>query len=129
MTNPVIQIRDLQYRYRGQKENALQDISLDVDKGEFLAIMGPSEAGKSILVMDEPTTDLDPLSKLGIFEISERLRKRDDITMVVVEHETEEIIQADRLVLLRDGKVVRIGKARELLTDVELLEGLGVMPL
>jgi ABC-type transport system involved in cytochrome bd biosynthesis fused ATPase/permease subunit len=33
MIEPVIQIRDLQYRYRGQKDNALQDISLDVGKG------------------------------------------------------------------------------------------------
>src|SRR5438105_1414837 len=47
MTEPVIEIRDLQYRYRGQKDNVLQDISLDVRKGEFVTVMGPSEAGKS----------------------------------------------------------------------------------
>src|SRR5437588_229349 len=49
MTERVVQIRDLQYRYRGQKDNVLQDISLDVRKGEFVAVMGPSEAGKSSL--------------------------------------------------------------------------------
>ena len=51
MTEPTISIKELQYRYRGEKEYTLKDISLEVDKGEFLVVMGPSEAGKSTLML------------------------------------------------------------------------------
>jgi energy-coupling factor transport system ATP-binding protein len=49
MPDPVISIRDLQFRYRGQKVPALDGVNLEVQQGEFLVIMGPSEAGKSTL--------------------------------------------------------------------------------
>jgi len=45
----VVTIKDLQFRYRGEKKWALDGISLDIPKGEFLVIMGASEAGKSTL--------------------------------------------------------------------------------
>jgi len=247
MPDPVISIRDLQFRYRGQKVPALDGVNLEVQQGEFLVIMGPSEAGKStlaatingliphfyhgklkgdvvvmgrntrdhtvaqmaeivgmvfqdfeaqlfstsvelevafgpenfaveweeikrrvdenleyvrlsefrrrppstlsggqkqilaiaselalkpkVLVMDEPTTDLDPISKMGVFEITHRLCKRDDLTLVVIEHETEEALYADRIAFIRQGKLEKIGPTREMLSDVEYMEELGVMPL
>jgi energy-coupling factor transport system ATP-binding protein len=82
-----------------------------------------------ILCLDEPTTDLDPVGKLGIFEIAEGLKDRDDVTLIVVEHETEETLDADRIVVLRDGEIVADRPAREVLRDVELLQESSVMPL
>ena len=82
-----------------------------------------------ILCLDEPTTDLDPVGKLGIFEIAEDLKDRDDVTLIVVEHETEETLDADRIIVLRDGKIVADRPAREVLRDVDLLEESSVMPL
>jgi energy-coupling factor transport system ATP-binding protein len=247
MTEPIVSINDLHYRYRGQKTYALQEINLEMNRGEFLVIMGPSEAGKStlaatingliphfhrgklkgevtvmgrktsensvaqmaeivgmvfqdfeaqlfstnvelevafgpenfaverdeigrridenlnyvgldafrnrppstlsggqkqklaiasvlalkptVLVMDEPTTDLDPISKMGVFEITHRLCKRDDLTLMIVEHETEEALFADRIAFIKEGKLIKVGTTREMLSDVELMEQLGVMPL
>ncbi len=94
-----------------------------------LAIAAVLALHPKVLVMDEPTTDLDPISKMGIFEIMNRLRQRSDLTLLVVEHETEEVLQADRLALLKDGRLVKVGPAREILRDVDLIEGLGLMPL
>ena len=94
-----------------------------------LAIASVLAMQPKILVMDEPTTDLDPISKQGIFEITNKLRQSDDITLIVVEHETEEILNADRIVLIQDGKIIRFGPVREILQEVETLEELGVMPL
>ena len=82
-----------------------------------------------ILCLDEPTTDLDPIGKLGIFEIAEDLKDRDDVTLIVVEHETEETLDADRIIVLRDGRIVADRPAREVLRDVKLLEKSSVMPL
>jgi energy-coupling factor transport system ATP-binding protein len=94
-----------------------------------LAIASVLAIEPRILCLDEPTTDLDPIGKLGVFEIAEELKERDDVTLIVVEHETEETLDADRIVVLRDGKIVADRPAREILRDVELLEESSVMPL
>jgi energy-coupling factor transport system ATP-binding protein len=94
-----------------------------------LAIASVLALKPSVLVMDEPTTDLDPISKMGIFDITHRLCKRDDLTLMVIEHETEEALYADRIVLIKDGKIVTLGPAAEILRDSDMLEGLGIMPL
>jgi energy-coupling factor transport system ATP-binding protein len=94
-----------------------------------LAIASVLAIEPRILCLDEPTTDLDPIGKLGIFEIAEDLKDRDDVTLIVVEHETEETIDADRIIVLRDGEIIADRAAREVLRDVELLEESSVMPL
>ena len=94
-----------------------------------LAIASVLAIEPRILCLDEPTTDLDPIGKLGIFEIAEDLKDRDDVTLIVVEHETEETLDADRIIVLREGKIVADGPAREVLRDVELLQESSVMPL
>ena len=94
-----------------------------------LAIASVLAIEPRILCLDEPTTDLDPVGKLGIFEIAEDLKDRDDVTLIVVEHETEETLDADRIIVLRDGEIVADRPAREVLRDVELLEESSIMPL
>ncbi len=49
MSEPIVSMQDLKYRYRGQKGFALEEINLTLNPGEFLMLMGPSEAGKSTL--------------------------------------------------------------------------------
>jgi energy-coupling factor transport system ATP-binding protein len=94
-----------------------------------LAIASVLAIEPRILCLDEPTTDLDPIGKLGIFEIAEELKDRDDVTLVVVEHETEETLDADRIIVLKDGEIVADRPAREVLRDVQLLQESSVMPL
>jgi energy-coupling factor transport system ATP-binding protein len=94
-----------------------------------LAIASVLALKPKVLVMDEPTTDLDPISKMGVFEITHRLCKREDLTLMMVEHETEEALYADRIALIKDGHLVKVGPTREILSDVDLLESMGVMPL
>jgi cobalt transport protein ATP-binding subunit len=94
-----------------------------------LAIASVLAIEPRILCLDEPTTDLDPVGKLGIFEIAEDLKDRDDVTLIVVEHETEETLDADRIIVLRDGEIVADRPAREVLRDIQLLEESSVMPL
>src|ERR687897_422055 len=94
-----------------------------------LAIASVLAIEPRILCLDEPTTDLDPIGKLGIFEIAEDLKDRDDVTLIVVEHETEETLDADRIIVLREGKIIADKPAREVLRDVALLQESNVMPL
>ena len=93
-----------------------------------LAIASVLALSPQLLVMDEPTTDLDPESKREIFRITEELCLREDMTLVTVEQETEEILNAKNILLLKEGRTVGYGPASEMLRRIDLLEEVGVMP-
>jgi energy-coupling factor transport system ATP-binding protein len=244
---PAIEIESLSFRYRSASEDALQNISLNVEAGEFIVIMGPNEAGKStlcltlngliphlvkgtlsgrvttcgldtqehvvkdlfpniglviqdfesqlfstevelevafapenlglpvqeikeridraleltgltalcgrqpatlsggqkqllaaasilsleprILCFDEPTTDLDPENKRRIFGLARALFEERQQTLIMVEHETEEATAADRIALMKEGRIVAVGPPETILRDTAVLEGCRVMPL
>ncbi|MDR5682566.1 MAG: energy-coupling factor transporter ATPase [Armatimonadota bacterium] len=92
-----------------------------------LAIASVLALQPGILVMDEPTTDLDPLGKESVFEVGRRLR-REATTLLVVEHETEEVTAADRVVVLDGGRIVAQGPPSEVLVRSHWLEKVGVRP-
>ena len=94
-----------------------------------LAIAAALAMGSTVLVMDEPTTDLDPIGKISIFDVAARLRDTREHTIVFVEHETEETISADRIILLSEGKMLLDGTPRDVLTQVDMLRQNGIMPL
>ena len=92
--------------------------------------IGSILAGRpKILCMDEPTTDLDPIGKLGVFTIAEKLRHESKITLIIIEHETEEALQADRVLIMDQGKILRIGSPKEILSDIAVFDKCGIMPL
>ncbi len=82
-----------------------------------------------IVCMDEPTTDLDPLGKMGVFTIAKELHESGVLTLVIIEHETEEALHADRLVVMKDGEIAAQGKPGDILRDVPFTDGAGIMPL
>lgn len=94
-----------------------------------LAIGSVLAARPTIICMDEPTTDLDPLGKTQVFDIASDIREHSDLTLVIIEHETEEALLADRLVFMHDGQIIRDGNPRDLLRDISLMEEIGIMPL
>lgn len=93
-----------------------------------LAIASVLVSRPAILVMDEPTTDLDPLGKREVFRLARALRQEIQ-GILLVEHETEHTLMADRLVLMHQGRVVLEGAPREVLGDPGRLESHGVRPL
>ncbi|HEX8258894.1 MAG TPA: energy-coupling factor transporter ATPase [Rubrobacteraceae bacterium] len=125
----VRRVRDVLQRVRLDGFEGRQPATLSGGQKQRLAIASVLAMEPRILCLDEPTTDLDPEGKLGVFEIAEELRSRDDVTLIVVEHETEETLNADRIVILQDGAVIRDRSAREVLSDVQFLEETGIMPL
>ena len=92
--------------------------------------IGSVLAGRpGILCMDEPTTDLDPIGKIEVFNLAGKLRQAGGITLIVIEHETEEALFADRVLMLKNGGIYKLGPAREVLRDVAAFDQCGVMPL
>ena len=82
-----------------------------------------------LLVLDEPTSDLDPRGKEEVLRALWRVGEELGITIVVVEHETEFLAEfADRLVVLSGGRVVMEGAPEEVLSRVDEVRRHGVRP-
>jgi energy-coupling factor transport system ATP-binding protein len=92
-----------------------------------LAIAATLALEPRILVFDEPTTDLDPLGKLEIFELLGSMRTR-GYTLVVFEHETAAAEHADRLLLMRHGEIAAEDEPNRLFAQPETLARYGVRP-
>ena len=107
---------------------AREPSTLSGGEKQRLAIASVLAMRPRLLVMDEPTTDLDPAGKEEVFQLARELRGP-EMAMVLIEHETEEALGADRVVLLKEGRVVRDGFPRKALTDEGLLREVGVAPL
>jgi len=92
-----------------------------------LAIAAVLALGPEVIVMDEPTTDLDPEGKAEVFALIRRLRERGQ-SLIVIEHETIELRACDRILLMRDGEIVADAPPELLFTRLDLLEECGVNP-
>jgi energy-coupling factor transport system ATP-binding protein len=72
-----------------------------------------------ILVMDEPTSELDPIGKKEIFSVIETLRNEYRMTIVLVEHEAEQIAKyADRVLLIENGELKDDSEPREFFSKI-----------
>ncbi len=82
-----------------------------------------------VLVLDEPTSDLDPQGKEEVVSAIRRVRDELDITVILVEHESEIVAEfADRVIVLREGKVFLEGEPREVFAKAKELKEIGVYP-
>ena len=74
-----------------------------------------------ILILDEPTSELDPIGKDEVFDVVERLRRERSITVVMVEHAAEQLAEmADRIIVLDQGALVDQGPPDELYRNPQL---------
>lgn len=81
-----------------------------------------------VIVLDEPTSFLDPLSARRIFEVIHQLNKTLGITVVLVEHRLDLTAKyTNHMIVMNDGKVVLDGDPREILQSEETrLIGVGI---
>lgn len=81
-----------------------------------------------IIIMDEPTSQLDPKSTEDIFEII-RLLKKQGKTIILVEHKIDMVAEyCDHILLLDDGQAVMQGKTEDILTNPDVLKYGGQLP-
>lgn len=90
--------------------------------GSVLAMETP------VLVMDEPTTDIDPEGRRHILSLIRRLRTRER-TLVVTDLDAEAAVRADQVWLLKEGRLLARGTPAKILTDSALIESCGIRPL
>jgi energy-coupling factor transport system ATP-binding protein len=75
-----------------------------------------------ILIIDEPTSQLDPQSTESVFKIIKKL-KEEKKTIVLVEHKVDLLAEySDEMIVLHDSKIIKQGESREVLSDLSLRE-------
>jgi len=95
-----------------------------------LAIAGVLAMKPSILVLDEPTSELDPIGREEIYQTITDLKSEKNTTIVAVEHSSQEISQkADQLIIINDGTVAWSGKPSDFFKDLDLVEKNSIKPL
>ncbi len=87
-----------------------------------VAIAGVVAMRPKCIVLDEPTAMLDPNGRKEVLRTVEELRKKEHVTVILITHYMEEVIGADRVLVMDKGHVVMDGTAREVFSQVELLK-------
>lgn len=80
-----------------------------------------------IIVLDEPTATLDPLSRAELIGLLDRLCREQGRTIIIVTHRMDELLPyADHWALLKEGSLVFQGSGQELAADPDILESCGL---
>ncbi|MCZ7582049.1 MAG: ATP-binding cassette domain-containing protein [Deltaproteobacteria bacterium] len=102
--------------------------SLSGGQKQRLALASVMAADTPMLILDEPTTDLDPLSAAAFAERLARLAHAENRTVILITHDLDLLERADAIAVMDEGRIVRCAPAREILSDAAFLEGAGVRP-
>ena len=87
-----------------------------------VAIAGVVAMRPKCIVLDEPTAMLDPNGRKEVLRTVEELRKREKVTVILITHYMEEVVGADRVIVMDKGHVVMDGTTKEVFSQVETLK-------
>lgn len=105
------------YDYRMQPPHKLSG-----GQKQRVAIAGIIAMQPDCIVLDEPTAMLDPKGREEVMRTIKRLNKEHGITIVLITHYMEEAVDADRVIVMDDGKILTSGTPQEVFSQVELLK-------
>ena len=87
-----------------------------------VAIAGVLAMEPKCIVLDEPTAMLDPNGRKEVIRAVEELRKKKHVTVILITHYMEEVIDADQVFVMDDGHIVMHGTPREIFSQVDELK-------
>lgn len=87
-----------------------------------VAIAGVMAMRPQCIVLDEPTAMLDPNGRAEVIKTVHELNRQEGITVLLITHYMEEVIDADRLIVMDEGRIVMGGTPREIFSQVERLK-------
>ena len=91
-----------------------------------VAIAGIIAMRPDYIVLDEPTAMLDPEGRRKVLKTVKSLNKEYGITVILITHYMDEAAQADRIVVMSNGNVVKEGTPKEIFSQVELVKSLSL---
>lgn len=91
-----------------------------------VAIAGVLAVQPEVLILDESTSMLDPQGRREITEIVKKLNRERGVTVISVTHYMDEVVQADRVVVMKNGKIALSGTPSEVFAQVDKIEECGL---
>ena len=91
-----------------------------------IAIAGVIAMEPDCIVLDEATAMLDPIGRQEVLSTVHKLNREKGITVVLITHHMNEAEEADRVIVMDDGKVAMDGTPREVFTKVDALRSMGL---
>lgn len=107
------------YEYRKHSPNKLSG-----GQKQRVAIAGVVAMHPKCIIMDEPTAMLDPNGRKEVIRAARALNDVEEVTVILITHYMEEVIYADKVVVMDGGKVVMEGTPKEIFSQVEKLKEL-----
>ena len=107
--------------YRLQSPNKLSG-----GQKQRVAIAGVMAMKPECIILDEPTAMLDPNGRREVIRTIHELNRAEGITVLLITHYMEEAIEADRIIVMDDGRIVMDGQPREIFSRVRELKSHGL---
>lgn len=107
------------YDYRKHSPNKLSG-----GQKQRVSIAGVLAMQPKCIVLDEPTAMLDPNGRKEVLAAVKELNKKEKVSVILITHYMEEVVDADRVFVMDSGKVVMSGTPREIFSQVEKLKEL-----
>lgn len=111
--------------------NLLDKSPYDISGGQKqrVAIASVLAMQPKIVILDEPTSMLDPFGKDSVFNICARMKAELNMTIIMVEHTLDRLARlSDRLILVSQGKIKRFSEPKHFFENVDELVALGLNP-
>lgn len=105
------------YEYREHSPNKLSG-----GQKQRVAIAGIMAMKPQCIVLDEPTAMLDPNGRKEVIRTLKELNRKEKVTVLLITHYMEEVVDADKVLVMDAGKVVMQGTPREIFSQVEKLK-------
>ncbi len=110
----------------GIKDRERFPFTLSGGEKQKLAIASMLTMRPSCLVLDEPTSQLDPRGREDIYSVLKKLH-HDGLSIVLIEHNTEYVAEnAKRVVVINEGRIAGAGSPKEVFSQVEAMKTLGI---
>lgn len=107
------------YKFRNASPNKLSG-----GQKQRVAIAGIVAMKPKCIVLDEPTAMLDPLGRKEVINVLHELNQKEGVTIILITHYMEEVIDADHVFVMDGGKLVMEGTPRHVFSQVDKLKSL-----
>ena len=107
------------YKFRNASPNKLSG-----GQKQRVAIAGIVAMKPKCIVLDEPTAMLDPLGRKEVIHVLHELNKKEGVTIILITHYMEEVIDADHVDVMDKGRLVMDGTPRQIFSQVDKLKEL-----
>jgi energy-coupling factor transport system ATP-binding protein len=107
------------YKFRNASPNKLSG-----GQKQRVAIAGIVAMKPKCIVLDEPTAMLDPLGRKEVINVLHELNQKEGVTIILITHYMEEVIDVDHVFVMDGGKLVMEGTPRQVFSQVDKLKSL-----